>query len=576
MSAIPGVGLLAAAFIANFKAIKASQPWDDLTSAWHRFATATNPAIMKPVVTAIQAITSLLQRGVPIVNAFAGVLGGFLAHVKSEMASPAFDKFLNWVRTVGAVNFSNLLRATENLVVGLAHLGMAFSQQGLNITQWLADITAKFRTWSANLQGSNGLGGFINYFKSTWPSLKNLVGELFTALSHITLAVAPLSKTFIDFFATLLHGFNSIPVSVLSNLLRAFVALKVAAYAFAAAQVAVNAAMATNPITAVVVALAALAAAFVVAYHQSKTFRDAVDSGLRQVGAAAKQMMAAAKPVFDWFKSPQGAASMKVAIGLVATGVRVSSTLIASQLRTLASVARAVFPAIATQMRVVSTAFQAVGNLIRSQANAIRTAFNLVKTAWSAVGSAFRATGSAIQGVVRSISSVVRSLGSAVQSAMNAIKAALAAARAAWSSMLAVMRQVPSFGWVSAAAGAIRGLIGAASAAAGAVGSLIHAISSIPSLPHLSLPHFAAGGRPPVGQISLVGEQGPELFVPDRAGTIIPADKTAQMVRHTGTPVGQGQGQDLSELLEELRGIRELLARLPRIYLQQQRLGGTA
>tara|TARA_R100000234_G_scaffold79914_1_gene50064 strand:- start:571 stop:2787 length:2217 start_codon:yes stop_codon:yes gene_type:complete len=33
---------------------------------------------------------------------------------------------------------------------------------------------------------------------------------------------------------------------------------------------------------------------------------------------------------------------------------------------------------------------------------------------------------------------------------------------------------------------------------------------------------FASGGRPPVGKPSIVGEKGPELFMPDRAGTIIP------------------------------------------------------
>lgn len=33
---------------------------------------------------------------------------------------------------------------------------------------------------------------------------------------------------------------------------------------------------------------------------------------------------------------------------------------------------------------------------------------------------------------------------------------------------------------------------------------------------------FANGGRPPVGKAALVGERGPELFVPDRAGTILP------------------------------------------------------
>ncbi len=37
-----------------------------------------------------------------------------------------------------------------------------------------------------------------------------------------------------------------------------------------------------------------------------------------------------------------------------------------------------------------------------------------------------------------------------------------------------------------------------------------------------ALPRFANGGRPPVGRPSIVGERGPELFVPSRAGTIVP------------------------------------------------------
>ena len=40
-----------------------------------------------------------------------------------------------------------------------------------------------------------------------------------------------------------------------------------------------------------------------------------------------------------------------------------------------------------------------------------------------------------------------------------------------------------------------------------------------------SLFGFAIGGRPPVGRASLVGEKGPELFVPRSAGTIIPNNK---------------------------------------------------
>ena len=47
------------------------------------------------------------------------------------------------------------------------------------------------------------------------------------------------------------------------------------------------------------------------------------------------------------------------------------------------------------------------------------------------------------------------------------------------------------------------------------------ATSFLKSLPGIG-GFFANGGRPPVGRASIVGERGPELFVPDRAGTIVP------------------------------------------------------
>ena len=42
---------------------------------------------------------------------------------------------------------------------------------------------------------------------------------------------------------------------------------------------------------------------------------------------------------------------------------------------------------------------------------------------------------------------------------------------------------------------------------------------------NLPILNFANGGRPPVGKPSIVGEEGPEIFVPSSAGTIIPNNK---------------------------------------------------
>jgi phage-related minor tail protein len=51
---------------------------------------------------------------------------------------------------------------------------------------------------------------------------------------------------------------------------------------------------------------------------------------------------------------------------------------------------------------------------------------------------------------------------------------------------------------------------------------------------------FANGGQPPLGKASLVGEKGPELFVPKQVGTIIPSAQTQRIL--TGGNVSSGSG----------------------------------
>jgi len=92
------------------------------------------------------------------------------------------------------------------------------------------------------------------------------------------------------------------------------------------------------------------------------------------------------------------------------------------------------------------------------------------------------------------------------------------------------------------------------------------------SLPMLK---FASGGRPPTGRPSLVGEKGPELFVPKRSGTIIPNDKLggggstniSVNVDASGSSV-QGDEQQSKELG------RAISAAIQAELLKQRRSGG--
>jgi len=69
---------------------------------------------------------------------------------------------------------------------------------------------------------------------------------------------------------------------------------------------------------------------------------------------------------------------------------------------------------------------------------------------------------------------------------------------------------------------------------------------------------FAQGGRPTVGRPSIVGERGAELFVPDRAGTIIPNNKLS-MSGDTNINVSfnitANDTDGFDELLESRRGM---------------------
>ena len=51
-----------------------------------------------------------------------------------------------------------------------------------------------------------------------------------------------------------------------------------------------------------------------------------------------------------------------------------------------------------------------------------------------------------------------------------------------------------------------------------------------------SLFGFASGGEPPVGVPSIVGENGPELFVPQTAGTVVPNNKLADVMGGSNQP----------------------------------------
>ena len=91
-----------------------------------------------------------------------------------------------------------------------------------------------------------------------------------------------------------------------------------------------------------------------------------------------------------------------------------------------------------------------------------------------------------------------------------------------------------------------------------------------------NLPTFAAGELPPVGRPSIVGERGPELFVPSTAGTVIPNDKLGGgLTNNIVVNVSMEGGVEAQGGEQEGRELGRLIAvAVQSEIIQQKRAGG--
>ena len=125
--------------------------------------------------------------------------------------------------------------------------------------------------------------------------------------------------------------------------------------------------------------------------------------------------------------------------------------------------------------------------------NVIKPVFNAFKAAGRSIGSAFQAVG-------RTISNVWDGIGSTIRRAINGV-----------------------ISLINRAIGAINSLIDGVNNVSGVVG-----IPPIPNIPRI--PRLARGGTANAGRAYLVGEEGPELFIPGRTGRVTNANSTAQAI----------------------------------------------
>jgi phage-related protein len=310
------------------------------------------------------------------------------------------------------------------------------------------------------------------------------------------------------------------------------IASKAAAIAtgtWAAAQAILNAALAANPIGAVIIGLAALAGGLVVAYQRSETFRSVVQRALDAARVAFDAVKTAAVAVADHLRGPlavaadaarvafaafrQGVDFVRAAIDFLMPVIRLAAKFYEAEFKLAVGVAKVAIDAFKTGLDLARSAANTLLAAGRSVATFLEAGWETAVTAAKAVADGFEAAISAVKTALNAVktagTAVVNFLGAAWRAAWSAADSALAPVRATLDGLASVLDRI--IGLASSAAGAIERV----ASVAGKLGGIAGAVGSI-------LPGKAAGGPVLAGHAYIVGEKGPEVFVPSFAGTIVP------------------------------------------------------
>lgn len=380
------------------------------------------------------------------------------AHVKQV----ALATLENWSAKIGA-----------KLLPALTSLGSWFLSRGVPAIEAFASKTA------ARL--GPVLTSAATTVKTTIiPALQTLIAWLQDKVPPAWQAITSAARRFGPALAA-----GAATIAVVVKAFQAFQRVKTIITAVRTAVIALNAAMAANPIGLVAAALAALAAGLVYAYQHSEKFREIVQAAWQAIQAAASTVSAwftgtflpAWSTVWDAVTAYASAVWDRLKQVWDTVGAPIA-TLIISIWQGVAANWSSIWDGIS---QYVSGAWQVISTVVTTAINVVRGVIQAVTAvihgdwsgAWEAIKGVASSVWAGIQGVISGAIGMVQ----------GAISTAMAVIRGIWSGAWNGLRSVLSGAWngiksavssgVSSVVSTIRGLPGQAASAVGSIGSTL-------------------------------------------------------------------------------------------------------
>jgi septal ring factor EnvC (AmiA/AmiB activator) len=297
-----------------------------LTAAFKAWSKELQPDTLPIFTRAVNGAKASLPGFTPLVRTAADAIGVLMDRASAEIKRPFWQDFKADINDAAKPAIVGLGVAFGNVLKGMAGVVDAFLPHMDGISLTMQRITKRFANWGTNLKGSPEFENFLAYVKANGPRVAEFFGDLFKLALDLSKALAPMSRIAMGVLTPLIKGLDWISIhapGAIQILWGIYAATKVIAlgmHAFNAAmflyEVAVAgatlvtsgwaAALAATGIvpliTAIVIAVAALAAGVIWAYKNVGWFRTAVDASWKGIRVATDWLwQKALKPFFDGF-----------------------------------------------------------------------------------------------------------------------------------------------------------------------------------------------------------------------------------------------------------------------------------
>lgn len=334
---------------------KAQDALAKLSGAWDKLLKQTEKNTFGTIGKTFGMLSGVLSQVAPLMNTTAVGVGKVVDSIAKMTQGSVFKEFLTTLESFMGGFLNGLGPVLTDMLSGLMNLFIAGQPLFSMLGDSIESMMASFDSWSQGL-ADNGLVDLMDNLTTYGPGLKELLGDLMGALGAIAEGLGPLAGPAIKFLSSLMKliqqidlkslaaGFGDLldgisplmpvlgdlvnvilpPLGALLSvvgaglaglgahrtttgalvamavtvmvLVKAWKLYKAAVIAAAAAQVAINLAMASNPIGIVILAIAALVAGLIYAYNHSEKFRAAVTYAFKAIKSAASS-------TWNWIKN---------------------------------------------------------------------------------------------------------------------------------------------------------------------------------------------------------------------------------------------------------------------------------